>query len=103
MIRPGRTVKIPVLFEIGRDMLGMLLVTLEYLQARLKQTFELGIVRRWDERAFKRIIDGLVVSDFICDIGFVESAAAELRQFNAPGVGLLAQRTTRAVVRRSHF
>src|SRR5215471_14828191 len=92
-----------LLFQVGRDVLGVLLVALENLQAGLQQTFELAVAGRGNKRAFKRAIHGLVVFDFVGDIGLVKSGTVELRKFVTFGRGLLGQRAAGVVVFRLHL
>ena len=72
-------------------MLGVLLMTLKNLQAGPQQALELNVVRGGNERAFKRAVHGLVVGDFVGDIGLVECRAAELGQFITLGCSLLGE------------
>ena len=67
-----------LLLYVSRDMLGVLLVALENLQAGLQQALEVGVVGRGNKRAFKRAVHGLVVRDLVGDIGLVECDAVEL-------------------------
>lgn len=57
------------------QLLGVLLVTLENLEAGLEETLELGVVRRGDKGALQRIIDGLMVRDLVVDIRLVKCRA----------------------------
>jgi hypothetical protein len=92
-----------LLFKFRRDVLGVLLMALEYLQAGLQQARELGIVRRRDQRAFECAVDRLVVGDLIIDVRLVKRPALELGEFSALDVGLLGQRAAGVIVLRRDF
>src|SRR5262249_5637333 len=66
------------LFEFCSDVFGVLLVTLKDLQASAEQIPQLLVAGRRNERGLQRIIDGLVISGLIFDVGLVESVAAQL-------------------------
>src|SRR3954452_15344633 len=69
------------LFQLGGDVLGVLLMTLEDLQAGLQQALELGIAGGRNELSFQRAVDRLVIGDLVGDIGLVEGRAAQLVEF----------------------
>src|SRR6478672_3701824 len=71
------------LFQRGGDMLGMLLMPLEDLKPGLQQALELSVARRRDQQGFQRAVDGLVVGDFVGDIGPVERRAGKFRKLDA--------------------
>src|SRR5262249_17530314 len=75
------------LLQVRQDVLGVLLVALEDLQAGAEQVLELGIRRRRDERALERAVHRLVVGDLVRRVGLVERRTAELLQ-----LGLLVLR-----------
>ena len=72
-------------------MFGVLLVALENLQAGLQQALQLRVVRVWNKRCLQRAIDGLVIGDFVGDIGFVECRALQLAEFGELVGGILRQ------------
>src|SRR5690242_4871433 len=68
------------LLQIRQDVLGVLLMTLEYLQPGAEQILELGVAGRRNERALERAVDRLVIGDLVFRVGLVESGAVELAQ-----------------------
>src|SRR5579864_867039 len=99
-IRPVKPRISALLFELCRDLLGVLLVTLEDLQAGLQQLLQFGVARRRDERLLQRAVDGLMVGDLVLDVGLVESGAAQLGELVAFFLGLFGQRLAGVVVLR---
>jgi len=81
-------------------MFGMLLVALKYLQAGLQQALEFTVAGGRNQCGLERAIDGLVISDFIGNIGLVEGRAIELGQLVTLGRRLLGQRAAGVVVFR---
>src|SRR6185437_2922790 len=69
------------LLQTLHEMLGVHLVRLEQLQAGFQQRFQLRVLRRRDQRAAQRIIDGLVKGDFVRRIGLVVRRATERGEF----------------------
>src|SRR5690349_15410389 len=67
-----------LLFQARGDVLGVLLMALEDLEAGLQQALELGIAGRRDELLLQRAVDRLVVGDLVGDIGLVVSRTREL-------------------------
>ena len=61
-------------------MFGMGLVLLEERQPGLEQRLELGIVGRWYQGTRKRVVDRLVIGNFVFRIGLVECFAFERRK-----------------------
>src|ERR1035437_8304357 len=92
-----------LLFEFRRDVFGVLLMALEYLQAGFQQALQLGIVRRRNQRALERAVHGLMVGDLVVDIRLVERRAVELSEFFALGGALLGQRAAGIVVLRRYL
>src|SRR5689334_9372800 len=100
-VRPGFISAAPWhLFQIGGNVFRVLLVTLENLQAGLEQGLEFGIARGRDELRLKRVVDGLVIGDFVRDVGFVESGAFELGKLFAFRLRLLSQSAACRIVLR---
>ena len=54
-------------------------MALENLEPGLQKTFQFGIAGRRNEGGFERVIDGLVIGDFVIDVGLVEFGTLELR------------------------
>src|SRR5215472_10307668 len=71
------------LLELRRNLLGVLLVTLENFQTGLQQFFQLGVARRRNQRLLQRAVDGLMVGDLVIHIGLVECGAAQLGELGA--------------------
>src|SRR6478752_97852 len=69
------------LLQLSRDVLGMLLVALENLQAGLQQALQFSVVRVGNKRRLKRAVDRLVIGDLVGDIGLVEGGALQLAEF----------------------
>src|SRR5436309_3361055 len=55
----------------GGDLFGVLLVALENFQAGLQQVLQFRVARGRNELRLKRIIDRLVIGDFVVGIGLV--------------------------------
>ena len=70
-------------------MLGVLLVTLEDLQASLQQVLQFGVVRVGDKRRLQRAVDVLVIGDFVFGVGFVEGRALQPGELGALLAGAL--------------
>src|SRR3981081_359419 len=75
--------------QASGDMFGMLLMALENLQAGLQQALQFGIVRGRNKLGLERAIDGLVIGDFVGDIGLVEFRALQLAEFGELVGGIL--------------
>src|SRR6266498_176420 len=88
------------LFEFARDLLGMLLVALEDLQAGFQKALELAIAGGGDEQGLERAIHLLVIGHLIVDIGLVESRTLETVERLALIGGGLGQSLAGGVVRR---
>ena len=71
------------LLQLGGDVLGMLLVALEDLQAGLQQALQFGIAGRRNEQGLERAVDRLVIGDLVVDIGLVERGALQLGDSSA--------------------
>ena len=63
-----------LLFETGCDLLGVLLVALENLEAGLQQALQFGVFGRRDQRLLKSADHRLVEGDFVIDIRLVEGS-----------------------------
>src|SRR5262245_32883884 len=87
-------------FELGGDLFGMLLVTLENFQPSGQEVFELLIAGRWNECVLQRAIHGLMVGDLVVDVGLVEGRAVELGKFGALVACLLTQLPARVILFR---
>lgn len=72
-----------VSLQVGRDMLGGLLMALKDFQARLQQVLQRIACRR-DQLRLERNVDGLVVGDLVFDVGLVESGPRELIELGEP-------------------
>src|SRR4051812_8870363 len=72
-IRPGSMTS--SLLQRRGDVLGMLLMALEDLQAGLQQALQFGIAGGGNQQGFERAVDRLVIGDFIGDIGLVVRGA----------------------------
>src|SRR5690606_16252662 len=82
---------IPSSLEFRGDMLRMLLVTLEQLQAGFEQALQFGVLGRGNEQGFKRAIDLLMEGDLIFDICLVKSSTLELGELGAFFLGSLGE------------
>src|SRR5262245_7601003 len=80
------------------EVLGVLLMALEDLQAGGEQILELAIVGGRDQRALQRTVDGLVIGRLILGIGLVEGGAVELLQLRALVARLLGEGLAGVVV-----
>src|SRR5947209_4679501 len=60
------------LFQRPRELLGMLLVALEYLETGFQQAFQLGVLRRGDQRALQRAVHGLVIGNLVLRVSLIE-------------------------------
>src|SRR5438128_7544042 len=87
-----------LLFQVSRDMLGVLLMALKDLQAGLQQALQLGIARRRDQLGLQRAVDGLVVGDLVGDIGLVVAGALQLAELGELVGRLLRQRLAGVVI-----
>jgi hypothetical protein len=70
------------------DLLRVLFVTLKNLQARPQKVLQFSIARIGNEHRLKRIVDRLVVGDFIVGVGFVERGAVQFLELGLLGVRL---------------
>src|SRR6185437_16887345 len=94
--RAARTVSPPIrigmrqsLLERRRDLLGVHLVALKDLEPGLEQILQFRIGRVRNEDRLERVIDRLVIGDFVVGVGLVELRAAQFLELCALGVGLL--------------
>jgi len=63
--------------DLACQMLGVGLVLGEQSEARLKQRFQLCILRRGDERVAQGSVHRAMKGDLVLDIGAVESSAPD--------------------------
>ena len=68
-------------------------MALENLQAGLQQALQFRIAGGWNEQRLQRAVDGLVVGDFIGDIGLVVGSTTQLAEFGELVGGVLRQAT----------
>ena len=73
-----------LLFQRLGDMLGVLLMTLEYLETGGQKVLQLGIAGVGDQDSLKRVVDCLVIGDLVVGVSLVEDCAAELLQLDYP-------------------
>jgi hypothetical protein len=66
----------PLLFQGLGDVFRVLFVTLKYLQTGREKVLQSCIARIGNEHRLERIVDGLVIGDFIISVGFVKRRAA---------------------------
>src|SRR5487761_2117176 len=86
------------LFQRGGDVLGMLLMALENLQAGLQQALQLRVFGGRNKRRLQRAVDRLVIGDFVGDIGLVEFRALQLAELGELVGGVLRQGLAGVVV-----
>src|SRR5581483_4303336 len=80
------------LLQLCCDVFGVLLVTLKNLQPGLQQALQLAIAGRRDQLRLQRVVDRLVVGNFVGDVSLVECGAAEFAEFGKLVGGILRQR-----------
>src|SRR5205085_6316995 len=85
-------------FQARCHLLGMLLVTLEDLQASLQQVLQFGVVRVGDKRRLQRAVDVLVVGNFVFGVGFIEVRALQSGELGALLAGALRERAAGLVI-----
>ena len=76
----------PLLFQRLGDLLRVLFVTLKNLQARLQKVLQCRVARIGNEHRLKRIVDCLVIGDFIIGISLVERRAFQFLEFGQVSV-----------------
>jgi hypothetical protein len=62
------------------DLLGVLLVALEYLETRGQKVLQLGIAGLGDRNGLERVVDYLMVAGLVVGVRFLEGRAAELAE-----------------------
>ena len=65
-------------------MLRMLFVTLKYLQTRRQKIFQFRVARIGNENRLERIVDRLVVSDFVVSVGLISGREPTLLSHQRP-------------------
>src|SRR5262245_24829077 len=84
-----------VLLQIGRDVLGMLLMALEQLQTGLQQALQFAVLRRRNQKRLQRAVDLLVIGNLVAHVFLVEGRTAELGELGAFVGRCLGQRLRR--------
>src|SRR6516165_6383036 len=84
--------------ESRRDLLRVLLMTLEDLQASREQVLQLGIAGARNKCVLKSVIHRLMIGDFVIDVSFIEGGTVELGEFGTLVGGLLAERLAGVIV-----
>ncbi len=79
-------------------MLGVLLVALKYLEAGREQILQFRVCCVRNEDRLERVVDRLVISDFVVGVGLIKLRAAQFLEFGALGFGLLGERLAGVIV-----
>jgi len=71
----------PLLLQRLGDLLRMHFVSLKYLQTRLEKVLQFCVASIGNEHRLKRIVDCLVIGNFVVCIGLVERRALQFLEF----------------------
>src|SRR5271155_3312895 len=83
-------------------MLCMLFVTLKDLQPGLEKVLQFWVARIGYEDSLERIVDRLVIGDFIVGVSLVERRAIQFAEFGLFGLRLLEERLAGVIVLRGY-
>ena len=79
-------------------MLGVLLVTLKDLETGREEILQFRVGSVGNKDRLQRVVDRLVIGDFVVGVSLVKRCATQFLEFGALGVRLLDERLAGAVV-----